>query len=247
MKFNQPLSRHLKSLSFVEALFDDVPDIVFFVKDEKGRYAAVNHTLALRCGAARKADVIGRTAAEVYPAPFGGSYLEQDLHVLRTGELIKDKLELQLYLHHKLGWCLTNKIAIRGDDAAIVGMIGISKDLHIVKNKDERLAGIAASVDYIREHYHEPMRVKELADMASLSVYQLEQRIKRIFQVTPNQFIVRTRIDAARERLRRTDAGIAEIAAECGFYDQSAFAHQFKAVTGLTPSQYRVVGKMAPA
>ena len=48
-----------------------------------------------------------------------------------------------------------------------------------------------------------------------------------------------TRIDAACDRLRLSAQPIAEIALHCGFYDQSAFTRQFKAVTGLTPGQYR--------
>ena len=35
------------------------------------------------------------------------------------------------------------------------------------------------------------------------------------------------------------DATIADIAVACGFYDHSALTRQFKATTGLTPSQYR--------
>jgi AraC-like DNA-binding protein len=75
--------------------------------------------------------------------------------------------------------------------------------------------------------------------MSSLSVYQYEQRMKRIFQVTAGQYITKTRIDAACELLRSTGQQIVDIAIECGFYDQSAFSRQFKATTGLTPSRYR--------
>ena len=49
------------------------------------------------------------------------------------------------------------------------------------------------------------------------------------------------RIDAARRMLRESEAPIARIALACGYCDQSAFTRQFKAVTGLTPAQYRVV------
>ncbi len=52
----------IASAGFVEQLFDRIPDVVFFVKDLEGRYRVVNSTLVERCGAASKAELIGRTA-----------------------------------------------------------------------------------------------------------------------------------------------------------------------------------------
>ena len=98
---------------------------------------------------------------------------------------------------------------------------------------------LADSVRFIQAHYGEPLRVEELARMSSLSVYQYEQRMKKVFQVTAGQFIAKTRIEAACELLRATDRAISDIAAGCGFYDQSAFTRQFKSTTGLTPGKYR--------
>lgn len=56
------------------------------------------------------------------------------------------------------------------------------------------------------------------------------------------------RADAAKRRfaaaamlLTTSSAAIAEIAAECGYYDQSHFCRQFKRWTGLSPSRYRLV------
>ncbi len=223
----------------IEQLFDDIPDIVFFVKDRAGRYVVVNRTVVERVGLVRKEEIVGKTAAEVYPAPFGDSYFRQDEQVLKTGEPIKDKLELQLYRNGGMGWCLTNKNPIRSANDAIVGMVGVSRDLHIPNARGEHLDEISRSVEYVHTHYAEPIRVEDLAKMASLSVYQFEQRMKKIYHVTAGQFIVHARIDAARHLLAHSDHAIAQIAAECGFCDQSALARQFKAATGLTPSAYR--------
>ncbi len=76
--------------------------------------------------------------------------------------------------------------------------------------------------------------------MSSLSLYQYEQRMKKIFFLTAGQFITKTRIDAARQLLKTTDRAIVDVAAVCGFSDQSAFTRQFKATTGLTPGKYRI-------
>ncbi len=234
-----PAGRTIPEFKVVEQLFDDIPDIVFFVKDRAGRYVVVNRTVVERCGFVRKEEVIGKTAAELYPPPFGDSYFRQDEQVLQTGEPIKDKLELQTYRDGSMGWCLTNKNPIQSAGGVVLGMVGVSRDLHIPSARGEHLSELSESVEFIHTHYADPIRIEDLAKMASLSVYQFEQRMKKIYHVTAGQFIVHTRIDAARHLLTRSEHSIADIAAECGFCDQSALARQFKAVTGLTPSAYR--------
>ena len=66
--------------------------------------------------------------------------------------------------------------------------------------------------------------------------------MKRFFGLTPSQFIAKTRIAAASRLLRETEQSIADIALACGFYDQSAFTRTFRAMTGVTPTQFRSGG-----
>ena len=186
MDIASELNNRLDALAVMEALFDDVEDIVFFVKDRQGRYVLINRTVAARCGFAAKSDVLGKTAAEVYPPPFGLEYLRQDRHVLESGKPIKDKLELQLYAQGVPGWCLTHKTPIFGITGAVVGMTGLSRDLHVPKGRGENFPEMSAVIDHIRTRYDTPLRVEDLANMASISTYKLEQRMKRIFRLTPS-------------------------------------------------------------
>ena len=156
---NRQLASRLEALSVMESLFDDLEDVAFFIKDEEGRYVIVNRALVTRCGFSRKQEVVGRTTDEVYPAPFGDQYREQDRLVLETDTPIKDKLELQLYVEGAPGWCLTNKVPIHGDDGSVVGMTGLSRDLHIPKKDAARLPGVSRVVDHIWAHYDEQLRV----------------------------------------------------------------------------------------
>ena len=65
------LEAALAAAGFAVELFDCLPDVVFFAKDTAGRYLAVNRTLVQRLGLKEKADLIGRTASDVFPAPLG--------------------------------------------------------------------------------------------------------------------------------------------------------------------------------
>ena len=57
--------------------------------------------------------------------------------------------------------------------------------------------------------------------------------------MTPMQYVLRVRINAALQALTTSDRNIAEIAAACGFYDQSYFTKQFRRQFAQTPTVYR--------
>jgi AraC-like DNA-binding protein len=71
-----------------------------------------------------------------------------------------------------------------------------------------------------------------------MSVAQLERYFLRIYQLTPRQVIIKTRLDAA-SRMLAGEGCVAEIALACGYGDHSAFTRQFRATVGVTPTQYR--------
>ena len=223
----------------LEALFDCLPDLVFFIKDGRGQYLVVNRTLVERCGKREKSELIGRRVDEVFPAPLGRKYLAQDEQVLESGQPILDQLELHFYPSGTRGWCVTNKLPLRGRDGKVVGLFGVSKDLQAANERGADFAQVAEAVRRVQTQYAEPLTVRELARRAGLSVYQFEQRIRRIFHITAGQLIQKVRMDAAVQRLRESSASIAEVAVECGYSDQSAFTRKFHRTVGISPSEYR--------
>lgn len=222
-----------------ESLFDCLPEAVFFIKNRRCEYVVVNQTLVSRSGLRSKDELIGRRADQVFPAPFGASYRAQDEMVLRDGKPILNQLELHFYPNGLRGWCLTNKLPLRGKRGEIIGLVGVSKDLHAATERGEDYTAVAEVVQHIRANYGEPLRLRHLAARAGLSAYQFEQRIRKLFQITVGQLIQKTRLEAAMRQLRDTDDPIADIALACGYSDQSAFTRQFRQVAGLPPSLYR--------
>ena len=233
------LFRQLAEPFSAEALFDCLPDVVFFIKNARAEYAVVNRALVERCGRRDKGELIGRRADEVFPLPLGRSYREQDDQVLRGGPPIRDQLELHFYPTGQAGWCITNKLPLRGADGSVVGLYGVSKDLQGANEKSEDFSQVAEAVRRIRTEFHQPLHVGDLAERAGLSVYQFEQRIRRIFHVSAGQLVQKVRLEAAVEQLRETEESIATIASRCGYSDQSAFTRKFRETAGLSPSGYR--------
>jgi len=233
------IASRVEGAGFLLALLDRLPDVVVFVKDAAGRYAAVNETLARRLGLADRAEALGRTAAELFPAPLGERYLAQDLAVLRSGAPIADLLELHLYPDRHEGWCLTSKACVRDAGGRVIGLAGTSRDLHEPEAGAASMAGLARAVREVQERFDRPLRVERLAALAGLSPWQLGRRLRRLTGLTPAQLVIKTRVDAACRMLREGDRPVAEVALSCGYADQSAFTRQFKAVAGLSPARYR--------
>ena len=224
----------------LEPVFDALPDVVFFVKDERTRYALVNRTLAFRCGCKEKGSLIGKTTEEVFPSRFASTYMAQDRAVLDGGPPMMDQLELHLYPGRQPGWCLSSKVPLRNSAGAIVGLAGISRDLKANEKTHPAYSRLAAVVQHIQENYVRPLNLTYLAEMAGMSVAQLERYFHKVFHLTPRQVLLKTRLDAATALLVSNDK-VTDVAALCGYTDHSAFTRQFKATVGVTPSEYRTL------
>lgn len=237
----QDFLSQLRSPFPAEVLFDNQDDIVFFLKDDKLRYLLVNQTLTTRLKLSNKQQVLGHRADELFPAPLGQSFLQQDEAILASGQPLLKQLELHLYPSGQTGWCLTDKFPLHNQQGNIVGLVGISRDLDTTDPASPDLAILRDVVDYIRQSLHEPLDAASLAERANLSHYQLSQRMLRVFKVSLSQFIFQERINAAIHKLRSTDSPIVQIAMDCGYADQSAFTRAFRQAVGITPGQFRTI------
>lgn len=223
----------------LEQLFDQAHDVAFFVKDADGRYVAVNQSLVERHGLRAKSEVLGKRSREICSGDFGRIPSEQDAHVLRTGEPLVDHLEMQWFRPHEPVWCLTTKLPIRDTQDRITGIVGFSRDVRATVEPHEIPAEFATALEEFEQDLSQAVTPAWLADRCGLSPQRLTRITKRLFGLTPGQFITKTRIAAASRMLVGTDDSISEIALACGFYDHSAFTRAFRSATGMPPSEFR--------
>lgn len=226
-------------LPWVEALFDRQPDMVFSIKDRNGRYVSISQACAERCGLVHQGDAIGRTARELFPAHMAERYMAQDEQLFRTGEPVLDNLDLTLFPNRQPGWCLSTKLPLPDRAGRVIGLACLSRDLEEPSRSGMVDARMAAVVDLMLARHAEPLGIEMLADQAGLNVAQFERRMKKIFRLSPSQYLTKLRIDAAARLLQASDRRISDIALDCGFCDQSALTKQFRALTGLTPLAFR--------
>lgn len=224
-------------------LFDLVPDTVFFLKDRAGRYIAVNQTLVERCGLRSKADLLGRTVAEIFPGELAASYAEQDRLVLQGGEAIANKLELHLYPSRQPGWCLTTKLPLRDKHGRIAGLAGLSRDIGTPADSGAMPPPLVEAVEFVRRSYAESLTPAILSARVGMPTPKFTRLVKRLLGMTPGQLILQTRLQAAARLLRDEEHSVSEVAVACGFYDHSSFTRHFKSPTGLTPLIYRAAAR----
>jgi AraC-like DNA-binding protein len=223
----------------VELIADLMHDTAFFIKDGLGRYLVVNQSLVERHGLKHKSQMVGRRPCDVCPGDYGRIPTEQDEHVLRTGQPIVERLELFWRRPNVPVWGLTSKLPIRDENGCVTGLIGMSKDLAAPVSRDDVSPEVARVLRYLESAYDDPVSPSTLARKAGMTAARFARIIKRIHGISPMQLITKTRITVGCRLLRDTDASIAQIALDCGFADHSAFTRAFRAVTGMSPSEYR--------
>ncbi len=223
----------------MESVFDALGDVVFCVKDGQARYQSVNQALVDRVNADEKSDLIGKTAADVFPESLAAIYTSQDRHVLETGEPIQDQLEQITNSDGNLGWYLANKFPILDEQKQPIGLVGISQDLHSPTDRDLEMANVRSVVDFIQSNLDAPLRTEQLAARVAMSGDQLDRRMKRVFRLSTKKYIMKSRLEKATRLLVHSDQSLVEIASQCGFTDQSAFTRHFRAAVQVTPAIYR--------
>ncbi len=215
------------------------PHVMFCVKSDQGRYLAANRAFAERSGRKGAGEVIGLRARDLFPTALAERYEIQDQQVLSTGEVLSNQLEVITRPDARFGWYVSSKSLWTDDETGARGLISVSVDLRTPVDAAAPHGRLVSAVDLARRDFARNPSVAELAAAADMTVAQLERTTRRILGVTPKQLVLRFRLEEALRLLGATDLSIAEVAAQCGYYDQSAFSRQFKRVTGQPPSAYR--------
>jgi AraC family transcriptional regulator len=81
--------------------------------------------------------------------------------------------------------------------------------------------------------------LKELARECGLSVAHFSHAFRRTLGVAPHNWLIEERIVLSKEKLRDDRLSLTDVAAECGFSDQSHFTRHFTRAVGVSPGAWR--------
>jgi AraC-like DNA-binding protein len=146
--------------------------------------------------------------------------------IVRLLRLLDDPNDVRVLgpgLEREILWRL-----ITGDQGALVRQIGLA---------DGSLAHITRTVRWIREHYNEPMRIADLADMSGMSASSFHRHFRWATSMTPIQFQKQIRLQEARALLITRPGDVAEIGYLVGYQSPSQFSREYRKTFGAPPGR----------
>ncbi|MEY9854594.1 transcriptional regulator GlxA family with amidase domain [Catenulispora sp. GAS73] len=97
----------------------------------------------------------------------------------------------------------------------------------------------AATREWALHRLDQPLSLESLAEHAAVSARTFSRRFVEDTGYTPMQWVMRARIDLARELLERSQRGIEQIARDVGLGTGANLRTHFQRILGTTPSEYR--------
>lgn len=110
------------------------------------------------------------------------------------------------------------------------------------QNRRKREGGIEyveRATEYVRSHFQEDLTVAKLAHYVGLNRSYLTTVFQNTLHMSPQQFLMRFRMERASQLLREGALSVGEVARSCGYPDPLTFSKAFKRTLGVTPSQYQ--------
>jgi len=235
----EEIGRSANTLQSCLGLFDFTPNIYFYIRDTKARFLWMNEQLQKHLGVKSIAECVGKTDSDFFSPDLVSSCYQEDMAVIASRRPLLNQLWIIPERTGRSKWFLSSKIPLFDTDSKVTVLVGIMQDLAHDFKALHPLGEMHTVIDYIVEHYYEPINSEMLASLVFLSVRQFERRFREMFQVSPREFILKVRIDAAVKLLTESDLSILQIALKCGFYDNSHFTQHFKRKMGDTPVNFR--------
>jgi AraC family transcriptional regulator len=93
--------------------------------------------------------------------------------------------------------------------------------------------------EFLRANIKRGVALKEVARECGLSVGHFSRAFHRTLGVAPHNWLIEQRVALSKEKLRHGRSSLSDVAAECGFSDQSHLARHFQRIVGVTPGAWR--------
>ena len=106
------------------------------------------------------------------------------------------------------------------------------------KEKEQHSEKLKSVLDYIGEHYAEPISIAELAELCYFSEYHFMRFFKKHMNMTCIQYINNVRLEKAVELFEHGETSILEVSLSVGFHNLSYFHRAFKAKYHMTPLSF---------
>ena len=238
--FEEEFFAAVEGVQSLLALFDHLPNVYLFVKDRRHRFTMVNLALARLHACEDARGMLGKTDRHFHPPTLARQYVEEDRRIMAAGRVLADQVWLVPGADRKPRWYLSTKLPVRDRTGRVMGIAGVMRPFEHAGRAPDDYQRLVPAIDHVLNHYSDSITVDELAQKVRLSVSQLQREFRRLFKLSPSDYLEQVRVQMARQMLEATAESMATIAFETGFYDQSYLVKRFKLATGMRPLEYRL-------
>jgi AraC-like DNA-binding protein len=102
---------------------------------------------------------------------------------------------------------------------------------------DSALTYVSRAIQWIRDHYAEPMRTEQLAGMSGLSSSSFHRHFRSVTHMSPLQFQKLIRLQQARSLLATRPGDVAGVGHRVGYGSPSQFSREYRRLFGAPPRQ----------
>ena len=229
----------IPSWGLFHRIFDEIPGYYFFAKDRKGRTMVTSQSVLDRYQMENEDEMLGFTDYDINPRSMAEGYAQDDERLL-NGEV--DRIEHMELWFDKQGmpdWYIVTKLPVLNRRRRPIGVMGILRRAEEQERKLPVLESVAKAVMIIRKEFPRSVSMLDVADSCGQSLRSLQRRFNEAFGISPQEFLIKTRVSEAMKLLQETSLTAAQIASRCGFVDASSLSDHFKKRSGLTPTEYR--------
>jgi len=103
----------------------------------------------------------------------------------------------------------------------------------------DEAARLARLMDWVRAHPAEDWTLASLAERAAMSVRTLQRQFRQSLGMSPVDWLVRERVELARQLLETSARPLAHVSSLAGFGSEESFRRHFRLATGVSPLAYR--------
>ncbi len=240
-QFRGPILDELGGQSSLIRLFDPLPNVSFYAKDRASRLFAANPVFLRHHGFQNEWQVIGLSDHDFHQPENAARYTAEDRRVMRQKRPLPNQQWMVPDADGTLRWWVSSKTPLFStrDPTTVIGIAGAMYEIGSPPDPAHGFHRLERPLRHIHARLGEPLRIADLARLASLSPSQFIRRFRATMGETPVDYILRARLNTAARALIAVDRSVAEIALACGFSDPSYFTKRFRRLFGITPTAYR--------
>ena len=103
----------------------------------------------------------------------------------------------------------------------------------------DEAARLARLMDWVRAHPADDLTLSSMAERAAMSVRTLQRQFQQSLGMSPVDWLIRERVEVARQLLETTTRPMAQVSSLAGFGSDESFRRHFRQATGASPQAYR--------